>query len=148
MVSVPAPPTMAFADGITGNGGKNVILAGDGDDTLDGLGGDDQLSGDAGDDVIIGGAGLDRINGGTGNDELTGGTDSDIFVFGDGGDDVVTDMEDIDRMDLSSYDDLGSFGDLEIAYRDDGTAVIDLGNGSITVQGLDFELEAVHFIFG
>ncbi len=138
----------AFADGITGSGGVNVILAGDGDDTIDGQGGNDELSGGDGADVIIGGDGLDRIEGGAGDDVLTGGTGSDTFVFGGGGDDVVTDMEGIDRIDLSSYGDLDSFGDLGIAYLEDGAARIDLGNGSITLQGLDFELEAVHFLFG
>ncbi len=57
-------------------------------------------------------------------------------------------MEGTDRIDLSSYGDLDSFGDLGIAYLDGGSAVIDLGNGSIILQDLDFELEAVHFVFG
>lgn len=46
-------------DAITGNADKNRIQAGEGDDTLIGLGGDDELNGGRGNDVLDGGTGSD-----------------------------------------------------------------------------------------
>ncbi|MEQ5869432.1 Hint domain-containing protein [Sagittula sp. NFXS13] len=61
-------------DTVTADGDANVIMAGDGDDSID--------SGD-GDDTVDGGAGDDTLSGGSGNDSLTGGDGDDLFFLED-----------------------------------------------------------------
>jgi Ca2+-binding RTX toxin-like protein len=51
----------------------DVLLGGNGNDVLIGLGGDDRLGGGAGNDILVGGAGADRLNGGSGEDILIAG---------------------------------------------------------------------------
>jgi Ca2+-binding RTX toxin-like protein len=67
------------------------ILAGGGNDTVDGAAGDDTIYGEGGNDSLTGGAGADILIGGIGNDTLTGGTGGDTYVFqaGDGVDRVA-----------------------------------------------------------
>lgn len=96
-----------FNDNLTGNGGRNRLEGGNGDDTLSGLGNNDVLIGGAGNDRLEGGtgadtlqggnnnddlfgdAGRDRLEGGAGNDELFGGADVDRLLGGSG-DDILT----------------------------------------------------------
>jgi Ca2+-binding RTX toxin-like protein len=82
----------------------------------------DALSGYAGNDVLIGGAGTDTIDGGDGNDRITGGAGRD-FVSGEAGADIftyvalsdsaafdkqqmdnLTDLTNLDRIDVSAID--------------------------------------------
>lgn len=58
----------AFDDSLKGSHTSNEILAGAGDDVIDGRGGDDVLRGEDGDDRLIGGGGNDTIDGGSGID--------------------------------------------------------------------------------
>ena len=58
-------------DSITGTAAANEILAGRGDDTINGLGGDDEIDGQAGDDIIIHSDGENTYIGGDGTDVLS-----------------------------------------------------------------------------
>jgi len=70
----------------------DIVLAGDGNDSLYGNNGNDRLFGQGGDDIIHGGAGDDLISGGAGNDVLYGGVGADTYVFGRGyGHDIILD---------------------------------------------------------
>ena len=71
---------------LTGTGGTDILLAGNGDDVLDGGAGDDSLSGGNGDDTLDGGAGDDSLSGGNGDDTLDGGAGSDDLLAGRGDD--------------------------------------------------------------
>lgn len=96
----------AQANRIEGNGGRNTLRGGAGDDLLQGGSGKDTLYGDCGTDVLQGGRGDDRLvdhaggavfDGGSGNDAMTGGRGADFFAGGrgddvlrlGGGDDVI-----------------------------------------------------------
>jgi len=70
----------------------DIVLAGEGQDTLYGYNGNDRLFGQGGDDRIYGGAGDDLISGGAGNDVLAGESGADTYVFGRGyGNDTIVD---------------------------------------------------------
>ncbi|MBD3814647.1 MAG: hypothetical protein IE917_21060, partial [Betaproteobacteria bacterium] len=70
----------------------DIVLAGDGKDTLYGNNGNDRLFGQGGDDRIYGGSGDDLISGGAGNDVLAGESGADTYVFGRGyGFDAISD---------------------------------------------------------
>jgi VCBS repeat-containing protein len=56
---------------LTGNGGDDIIHAGDGKSVLNGGGGDDTLFGGNNDDSFFGGAGHDAMSGGGGNDTFS-----------------------------------------------------------------------------
>jgi Ca2+-binding RTX toxin-like protein len=65
----------AIALSIDGGAGDDVLIGGDGPDTL---------NGGPGDDVLIGGAGPDTLNGGDGDDVLMGGPGQDTLNGGRG----------------------------------------------------------------
>ena len=82
-------------DVIRGTSGPDVIVAGRGDDRINGRGGDDLICGRSGDDKIVGGNGDDRVrgwrgddlvNGGAGDDRLLGGLQADRLLGGSGDD--------------------------------------------------------------
>jgi Ca2+-binding RTX toxin-like protein len=70
----------------------DLLIGGNGDDTLDGsrlgfmVGDDDTLQGGRGDDILNGRAGVDLLEGGRGNDTLLGGTGTDVMFGGRGAD--------------------------------------------------------------
>ncbi|TCJ17987.1 retention module-containing protein [Parasulfuritortus cantonensis] len=73
-----------------GDGLDNILIGGDGVDTIYGYegndvlvgnGGNDTMKGGSGRDWLIGGAGNDKIEGGAGNDLLEGGSGSDTFIW-------------------------------------------------------------------
>ena len=66
---VAAQPFFVLSGGGSGN---DVLIGGNGDETLDGI--DD-------DNILTGGAGDDTLNGVSGNDSLTGGAGADKFVL-------------------------------------------------------------------
>ena len=84
----------------TGNGGS-IVIAGDGNDLIDGGNGKDILLGGAGNDTIDGGTGKDILYGGVGADTLTGGNGADTFKF-DKGDTSLT-VEDGSRWSIFSF---------------------------------------------
>ncbi|MCG7519632.1 fasciclin domain-containing protein [Ruegeria sp. Ofav3-42] len=111
-------------DFVHGGGGRDVINTGRGDDVaLGGAGNDvifggrgkDILRGDEGEDTIFGGRGSDVVDGGADNDTLFGGRGKDTFVFENGdGDDWIVDFKvGKDKIDLSGYEGISSFEDIE-----------------------------------
>ncbi|MEM1343237.1 MAG: calcium-binding protein [Pseudomonadota bacterium] len=123
----------ALDDDLTGSGGNNRLIGGDGDDVLRGQFGADTLAGGAGDDVLfalvasnrsetdanllaggpgadqlIGAAGADTLEGGSGQDTLDGEAGADRFVFRDpatGGRDTLVDF--VPGLDTIALDDAG-----------------------------------------
>lgn len=71
-----------------GQGGNDLILASDGNDTLGGGIGNDTLHGDDGDDVAVGGLGADCMTGGAGDDWLAGNNAADAIDGGAGNDSI------------------------------------------------------------
>ncbi|MEM9213829.1 MAG: hypothetical protein AAGD25_05735 [Cyanobacteria bacterium P01_F01_bin.150] len=65
---------------------RDILIGGDGDDTLDGGAANDILVGDDGNDVLIGGRGNDKLSGGEGNDRLEGKGGKDRLDGGEGND--------------------------------------------------------------
>lgn len=106
-------------DEIYGEDGDDVISGNDGEDEILGGDGDDDLSGDSGNDVISGGEGNDTIDGGTGSDLLGGGIGADSVSGGDGTDIILGDEGD-DTLEGGEGSDLISAGT--------GNDAIDLGS--------------------
>lgn len=111
-------------DFIQGGGGRDVIgtgsgndvaLGGAGNDLMFGAGGNDTLRGDEGRDKIFGGKGSDLIDGGAGNDTLITGWGKDTVEFenGDGVDWILDFRIGKDKIDLSGYDGVSGFHDIE-----------------------------------
>jgi Ca2+-binding RTX toxin-like protein len=80
-------------------------------DTATGGAGNDLIRGSAGGDDLAGNGGRDTLTGGAGTDTLEGGLQADRFVYlaasdstYDTGPDRITDLNDIDRIDLSAID--------------------------------------------
>ena len=73
-------------DSVTGSADANSILAGGGNDTVDGGGGNDTIDGGAGNDLLDGGNGDDSVDGGLGDDTLNAGSGNDTLNGGDGND--------------------------------------------------------------
>ncbi|QCI12535.1 heme peroxidase [Pseudomonas putida] len=65
-----------------GTSGADIIISGDGDDTLYGDGGNDYLEGGAGNDAVLGGAGDDIITDSFGDNRLEGNAGNDVIVAG------------------------------------------------------------------
>ena len=70
----------------TGTAGPDLLIGGNGDDVLCGLGGKDILIGGKGADILIGGDGNDLLSGGPGADQLDGGAGNDLLTGGPGAD--------------------------------------------------------------
>ena len=121
-----------------------------GDDLLRGRNGNDTLVGGDGNDTLRGGGHHDRLEGGAGNDLLTGNWGQDTFAFGIGtGHDIVTDFNpNADRLDFVAYG-FDSFEDDVLANATNvrGSMLIDFGPaGMITVNGMsvgDFAADQV-----
>ena len=65
-----------------GTANNDILIAGDGDDTLYGDGGNDRLEGGYGNDTLLGGAGDDIIQDMGGDDKLDGGDGNDVIQAG------------------------------------------------------------------
>ncbi|PWK39393.1 peroxidase family protein [Pseudomonas sp. OV226] len=65
-----------------GTASNDIIISGDGDDTLYGDGGNDRLEGGAGNDAVLGGAGDDIITDSFGDNRLEGNAGNDVIVAG------------------------------------------------------------------
>lgn len=72
----------------TGTPWNDLLIGGNGNDVLCGLGGADVLIGGKGDDHLIGGDGTDLLLGGPGNDRLEGGAGKDLLFGGPGTDEL------------------------------------------------------------
>ncbi len=65
-----------------GTAGNDIIISGDGDDTLYGDAGNDRLDGGFGNDVLLGGSGDDIIQDQGGDDNIQGGAGNDVIQAG------------------------------------------------------------------
>ncbi|WP_051337282.1 right-handed parallel beta-helix repeat-containing protein [Leisingera daeponensis] len=137
-------------DTVDGGGGRDKVFGGGGADTVYGGGGADVLKGGGGQDLLDGGNGNDMLNGGNGADRISGGDGSDTFVFtARHGQDTVLDFTSgTDMIDLSGLgQSASSYSDLEISSQG-GSALIDTGEGTILLQGVQVsELGAGDFLF-
>jgi Ca2+-binding RTX toxin-like protein len=125
-------------DSILAGTGKDSVSGGSGDDTASGGGGDDTVKGGDGNDALLGGGGRDSLNGGTGldlieggggRDTMTGGADADTFRFVAVSDskvtattrDFITDFKhNLDKIDLSAIDAIGTTVGIDDAFVRDG----------------------------
>ena len=73
-------------DVVNGNSVNNILRGNSGNDRLYGKGGDDTLYGDSGDDWLNGGQGTDTLEGEAGTDILEGGAGADSLTGGAGSD--------------------------------------------------------------
>ncbi len=73
-------------DVVNGNSANNILRGNSGHDRLYGKGGDDTLYGNSGDDWLNGGQGADTLDGGAGTDNLEGGAGADSLTGGPGAD--------------------------------------------------------------
>ena len=97
----------------TGNKDRDIMLGGDGENTMNGdkgndimVGGNkkDTMNGGDDNDILIGRDGNDELNGGNGNDTLFGGKGKDTLKGGTGEDTYVFAFEDIDGDVISDPD--------------------------------------------
>ena len=79
----------AFGDLLSGDGGNDTLIGGDANDLLNGGLDNDSLSGGAGEETLFGENGNDQLFGEGGDDLLFGGDDQDTLHGGDGGDTVA-----------------------------------------------------------
>jgi Ca2+-binding RTX toxin-like protein len=131
------------ADEINGGANNDKLYGGNGPDAIHGGGGNDKIHGGIGNDALSGGLGNDVIDGGAGNDVETGGSGDDTFAFNAAvsqGIDEITDFSGGDEILIHAQ----SFADVMFLAHTDGTAVVEYGNGSISVDSVDVhDLHAV-----
>ncbi|MDH4612164.1 peroxidase family protein, partial [Pseudomonas sp. BN102] len=65
-----------------GTAGNDIIISGDGDDTLYGDDGNDELEGGYGNDTVMGGSGDDILTDAGGDNRMEGGAGNDVIVVG------------------------------------------------------------------
>ncbi|WP_246079413.1 Hint domain-containing protein [Parasedimentitalea maritima] len=104
---------------------QDVIVAGAGNDTVEGHFGTDVIFGGADDDDLYGMQGNDAIDGGTGDDWLDGGAGRDILAGGDGNDTIS-----------GSSDDAEDGGDLMFG-QDGDDSFVNIGQGEVIYGGED-----------
>ncbi len=120
----------AYVDGsiIDGLGGNDTLLGDIGNDVLTGGGGDDYLSGEAGDDVLKGGAGTDTLVAGQGNDTYLYSLSDEFVVIDSDGDNAS-----IDKL---LFDDSVTVSDINLRRLDDRLLITfaSTPNAGITVN--------------
>lgn len=116
----------AGADTLQGDGLANLLVAGLGNDSLEGRAGNDTLQGGDGLDTLFGGDGTDQLDGGLANDRLEGGLGNDTLTGGDGNDLLYGDA-DADRLD-------GGTGN-DTLFGGDGDDRLDGGAGGDRMEG-------------
>ncbi len=128
---------------------KNLIVTGDGNDTIWANGGRDTIHSGAGDDVIHGGRRKDIIHAGDGNDILYGGKGRDK-LFGGAGDDILIGGRGRDKLfggqgfDVALYQ--GNVDDYVLTFDNTGKVVV-RATGPVADRGTDilYGVEAVYF---
>lgn len=99
--------------------GADFVLAGAGNDSIDGSDGNDVLYGELGDDTILGGNGNDTLFGGDGADRLIGGNGDDS-LSGGAGEDYLESGGGTDTLDAGDGNDVIAVSDDHGANRIDG----------------------------
>lgn len=143
----------ASLDELYGEAGNDLVDGGNSRDVVDGGSGNDTVIGGGSDDIIIGGTGNDRLFGdglslqsgnapGTGSFQAENQSD-DTFYFESGfGHDVVVDFsigDDVLAIKAGTYggSQINSLADIASRVVNvNGTAVIQLGTDSITLEGI------------
>ena len=124
---------------MSGGGGSDVLLGGNGRDVLIDVSGNDFLNGGNNNDIAVAYSGSNVIQGGNGDDILTGGFENDALVGGSGDDVLVGDLSDViggnDRLEGGSGDDLLQGG------RGADTFVFSTNDGSDTIGQIDVDYE-------
>lgn len=128
---------------------KNMILTGDGNDTIWANGGRDTIHSGAGDDLIRGGRRADKIYAGDGNDVLYGGRGRDK-LFGGSGDDILVGGRGRDKLyggegfDIALYQ--GGLDDYKLTFTNDGKVIVK-STGTVVDRGIDVlhGVEAIYF---
>lgn len=105
------------SDDLTIRGNKNLVEAGDGDDSVTTASGNDTINGGEGNDKLSSGNGNDSVSGGNGNDQIDGGNGNDS-ISGDAGNDTL----------------IGGNGNDKL-YGGTGDDKLDGGNGNDTLEG-------------
>lgn len=131
-------------DNLTGNAVKNVISAGNGNDTVAGLDGDDILHGNGGDDMMTGDTGADTLNGGNGADTLDGGSEDDVIrgqggnddiTGGDGNDSIFTGINDDTAYGGAGNDNMLGQGQIDTLFGGAGNDTLSGGSGNDLLDG-------------
>ncbi|SMP00543.1 DUF6923 family protein [Shimia sagamensis] len=121
-------------DTLDGGEASDVLSGGSGSDVLFGSAGDDTLSGGSQDDELSGGSGVDVLRGGSGDDTLSGGGGADQLQGGSGNDSLTGDQG-ADQLSGSSGDDtLNGGGDADELVGGSGHDALngEAGNDSLS----------------
>jgi len=128
-------------DTVTGNGQRNRIDAGDGNDYVDGGAGNDYIKGGNGIDTLFGGEGRDRLDGGAGNDTLDGGEGDDVYLYytdSNGGFDNIVDSGTGGKDRVVAREDNVEIGLATSFSVSNGIEDISSGrNSNVTIEGSD-----------
>ncbi|KPA19922.1 Leukotoxin [Shimia sp. SK013] len=133
-------------DTIEGAGGGDTIEGGTGNDVISGNDGDDSLLGGRGDDVISGGSGNDTIDAGAGHDSVDAGEGDDL-ILGDSASETVgtgTIQTEWSALHMGSADDMDLLVDgASVALGTYGGAGDPLGSNQVRVQVDDADNDGV-----
>ena len=131
-----------FADDLSGDTARNLILAGAGDDTVTGGGGADVLHGEAGNDTLTGGSDGDELWGGAGADVLDGAGGNDWARYDDSTAGVTVDLGagtgsggDAEGDTLSGIEFLWGSAFADTLTGDAGVNIIRGGEGDDVIRG-------------
>jgi Ca2+-binding RTX toxin-like protein len=114
----------SLTNSLNGGNGNDVIIqnGADPDSPVDDSG---NLSGDAGNDLLVGGQGDDSLDGGDGNDILVGGPGDDTFSTSDNGDDIyIIHKGDVNSGGTESYTCVGN--DIILLFGFDRDGVVEV----------------------
>jgi Ca2+-binding RTX toxin-like protein len=132
-ISIENLTTSAGNDSITGSAVANILIANDGDDTIDGGDGNDTIDAGNGNDSVLGGNGTDSITAGAGNDYVDGGAANDTIVGGTGLDTLYG--GDGNDLIYGGNDTTGADTGLNNIYGGDGNDTIYGGNNGNVIYG-------------
>lgn len=117
--------TDAGSGGTDGTPARDVMLGGEGNDTLNGFGGDDRLDGQDGNDVLNGGDGDDELLGRGGNDAMLGGEGNDTMAASDGSDTLYGG---------EGHDSMGGGTGDDSLYGEAGADILGAGRGNDRIE--------------
>ena len=137
-------------DWLDGEAGEDVLHGGAGDDFIDAGQGADRIYGDAGDDVLIGGAGDDHLDGGQGDDQIDGGSGDDLLIGGAGCDIFNFDLAAPGATGADTISDFSRGEDLVWVTGDqaswsrldsDDNGVLDAADAAVSISGGNLTLD-------
>jgi Ca2+-binding RTX toxin-like protein len=132
----------AGVDFIFGQDGADVVSGGDDKDLIVGGNGDDALAGGGGDDHLLGGSGTDILTGDEGDDLLSGG-DGDDTLVGAGGNDSLLGGTGDDHLEG------GAGNDTYVVDPDGGSdTIVDSFGSDLLLFGASLDSPLARFAFG